>query len=33
MREMEEKVGIEVEHVYKSFGKEHVLKNLRGGWK
>ena len=28
MREMEEKVGIEVEHVYKSFGKEHVLKNI-----
>ncbi len=25
---MEEKVGIEVEHVYKSFGKEHVLKNI-----
>ncbi len=25
---MEEKVGIEVEHVYKSFGKEHVLKNV-----
>ena len=25
---MQEKVAIEVEHVYKSFGKEHVLKNI-----
>lgn len=25
---MEEKAGIEVEHVYKSFGKEQVLKNI-----